>query len=207
MKPDAESLKQFLPHYLSAQDKEVLLRELNAIASGVDHPDYVLNRSKDAFEDDMLQGDGWNGFQFLIHETKQIQTVKGIVISNSCDVDLRNVRSLPTRVVFAPLVKLDTYKSILLRNGVPKPAVEAKIDSIKKQHTTNVFYLPSGNYLEADYLVRLDEAQSMPLSAREIGEGKGKMFTLSNTGFYMLLFKLSIHFCRMQENVNRGNVA
>ena len=32
-----------------------------------------------------------------------------------------------------------------------------------------------------------------------------RLFSLSDYGFYMLLFKLSVHFSRIQEKVNRGH--
>ena len=34
-----------------------------------------------------------------------------------------------------------------------------------------------------------------------------RLFSLSDYGFYMLIFKLSIHFSRIQEKVNRGCIA
>ena len=57
--------------------------------------------------------------------------------------------------------------------------------------------------MEEDHVVRFDEAQSMPVAAHAASSDKEKLFTLSNTGFYMLVLKLSVHFCRLQEKVNR----
>jgi hypothetical protein len=54
-------------------------------------------------------------------------------------------------------------------------------------------------------MVRLDNIHSIPYTSHLKNSGRKKLFTLSNTGFYMLVFKLSIHFCRLQENVQRGN--
>ena len=34
-----------------------------------------------------------------------------------------------------------------------------------------------------------------------------RLFSLSDYGFYMLTFKLSVHFSRIQEKVNRSSIA
>ncbi len=34
-----------------------------------------------------------------------------------------------------------------------------------------------------------------------------RLFSLSDYGFYMLIFKLSVHFSRIQEKVNRGSIS
>jgi hypothetical protein len=199
---DAESLRQQIPYYLAAEDRQVLVEELKAIVSG-GTADYFLSRYRDAFKADMLQGDGWRGFQLFLFDTGERRSVRGLVLSNSCDVDPENPREVPARVIFAPLVKLAAYKALLDESGIDTEKVEAKIDSIKAQKTTNIFYLPEGGPLEEDHVVRFDEAQSMPVAAHTASPDKEKLFTLSNTGFYMLVLKLSVHFCRLQEKVNR----
>lgn len=87
------------------------------------------------------------------------------------------------------------------RNKIARLA--AKIAAIKAQKTSNIFYLPAGGVLQDDYVVRFDDAHNMPVAAHAKLEGREKLFTLSNTGFYMLVLKLSVHFCRLQEKVNR----
>ena len=151
----------------------------------------------------MLQGDGWTGFQLFLFNTGERRSVRGLVLSNSCDVDLANPRTVPSRIIFAPLVKLATYRNLLEASRIDRNRVEEKIKSIKAQRTTNVFYLPAGGPLEEDYIVRFDEVHSMPVAAHVDDGRRQKLFTLSNTGFYMLVLKLSVHFCRLQEHVNR----
>ena len=142
-------------------------------------------------------------FSFFYMNLERDVLYEGLVLSNSCDVDPINPRDLPARVVFAPLVKLSRYKRLLEESGIDAKRVEQKISSIKEQKTTNIFYLPAGRALAEDHIVRFDELQSMPLSAHAESADKEKLFTLSNTGFYMLVFKLSVHFCRLHEKVNR----
>ena len=199
---DAESLEQQIPHYLTAADKQVLVSELKAISSG-GTADYFLNTLQDSFKADMLQGDGWTGFQLFLFNTGERRSVRGLVLSNSCDVDPANPRIVPSRVIFAPLVKLATYRKLLEVSGIERNRVKEKIKNIMAQRTTNVFYLPVGGPLKEDYIVRFDEVHSMPVAAHVDDGGRQKLFTLSNTGFYMLVLKLSVHFCRLQEQVNR----
>lgn len=199
---DAESLQQQIPYYLTAEDRLVLVEELKAITSG-GTPDYLLSAYNDSFQEIMLQGDGWPGFQLFMFDTGERRSVRGLVLSNSCDVDPENPREVPARVIFAPLVKFAAYKALLDASGISADRVAAKIESIKTQKTTNIFYLPAGGPLVEDYVVRFDEAQSMPVAAHTANRDGQKLFTLSNTGFYMLVLKLSVHFCRLQEKVNR----
>lgn len=202
MNLDAETLIQQIPYYLTAEDQKVLLDELKAISCG-GTAKYLLSTCRDSFKEMMLQGDGWRGFQLFLFETGERRSVRGIVLSNSCDVDPNNPREVPARVVFAPLVKLAVFKALLNASGIGADRVDDKIAAIKAQKTSNIFYLPAGGVLEEDYIVRFDEAHNMPVAAHTASSDREKLFTLSNTGFYMLVFKLSVHFCRLQEKVNR----
>lgn len=199
---DADTLKHQIPYYLSAEDRSVLIGELKAISQGMT-AEYVLSKYQDTFGEDMLQGDGWRGFILFSFDTSEKRSVRGIVLSNSCDVDPNNPRDLPTRAIFAPLVRLAAFVALLEQNGMDATRIDAKVADIKAQKTTNIFHLPAGAFLDEDYVVRLDEVHSMPLAAHAANVDRQKLFTLSNTGFYMLVLKLSVHFCRLQENVNR----
>ncbi|WP_143043314.1 hypothetical protein [Sphingopyxis sp. YR583] len=129
------------------------------------------------------------------------------MLSNSCDIAPENARATPSRVTFAPLVKLAAYQELLHKSGIKPESIEDKISSIKAQKITNIFFLPAGGDLAEDHIVRLDEAQSMPVSIHEKSEEREKLFTLSMAGFYMLVFKISVHFCRLQEGIPRGHAA
>lgn len=199
---DADALQRHIPYYLSAEDQQVLVRELNAIAGGGD-ASYVLNPYNDEFRDQMLQGDGWRGLQLFVFETAEKRSVRGLLLSNSCDVNPENPRDLPARLIFAPLIKLAALQAGLEAFGVNGDRLAQKIASIRAQKTSNVFFLPAGGPLQEDHVARLDDAHSMPVASHFASPDREKLFTLSNTGFYMLVLKLSIHFCRLQEKVNR----
>lgn len=202
MEFDADNLQKQIPYYLTSSDQEALIAELKAFSRGA-VPEYFLNKHQDSFADVMLQGDGWRGFQFLKFETGERRFVRGVVISNSCDVDPDNMRDVPTRITFAPLVKLAAYEGMLRKAGISADQIQSKVLSIRAQRTTNMFYLPSGAALDEDYVVRFDDLYSMPSSVHASAEEREKLFTLSMTGFYLFVLKLSVHFCRLQENVIR----
>lgn len=199
---DVDTLQNHLPSYLSAEDQRALVDGLKDISQS-GGGEYVLPRSRDSFAQTMLQGDGWHGFVVYSFANSKVQEVPGIVLSNSCDVAPENERDFATRVTFAPLAKLAVFENLLHESGIDASRVEDKLKSIRAQKITNLFYLPAGGQLEHDYVVRLDEAQSMPISVHTKNPTRSKLFTLSPTGFYMLVFKLSIHFCRLQERVQR----
>jgi hypothetical protein len=76
-----EHFKLFLPKYLTPSQTKDLYAEL---ASYLDFKQFYLHNS--ALVNELLQGDGWDGLvaiDFYSHETK---AVKGLVLSNSCDV-------------------------------------------------------------------------------------------------------------------------
>lgn len=202
MNLDIESLQRQIPYYLTSKDRQTLVSELKAISRG-GTANYFLGQTRDAFKSDMLQGDGWRGFQLFMFDTSKRRSVRGLVISNSCDVDPNNRRDLPARVIFAPLVKLATYEALLEKCNIKQRKIDEKLAAIRAQKTNNLFFLPSGGPLADDHIVRLDDAHSMPVAAHNAATDREKLFTLSNTGFYMLVLKLSIHFCRLQEKVNR----
>lgn len=202
---DVDSLQQQIPFYLTAEDRQVLVDELKAISQG-GAAAYLLSPYHDSFQEEMLQGDGWRGFQLFMFDSGDRRSVRGIVLSNSCDVDPSNPRDVPARVVFAPLVKLSVYEGLLRGSGIDTARVDEKVAAIKAQKTTNIFFLPASGPLDEDHVVRLDDAHSMPVAAHAAAGDREKLFTLSNTGFYMLVFKLSVHFCRLQEKVNRKPV-
>ena len=198
---DTDFLQQHIPYYLATEDRRVLLNELKAISEGGSRH-FLLSEYHDSFKNQMLQGDGWRGFQLFTFETGERRSVKGLVLSNSCDIDLDNPRDFPTRVIFAPLLKLSKYE-ILLRSQIDKDRVTQKVLSIRAQKISNLFFLPAEGPLSEDYIVHLDHIHSMPVTTHLKAADREKLFTLSNTGFYMLVLKLSVHFCRLQENINR----
>jgi len=192
-----ESIKDQIPYYLTQNAKEYLVKSLN------DFPkvNYYLNR----YEDEILQGDGWDTLKLFDFKSGEKKAVKGIILSNSCDISSENKRAIPANISFAPIIRLDNYIKILKESGLDEKTIEARIRSVKSQQTTNRFYLPKGGNLEYEFIAILDDLYTVPLEHFSTKTEKTKIFTLSQIGFYLFLMKISIHFCRFHEALDRND--
>lgn len=195
MQITTESIQDQIPYYLTRGDKENLVKALNSFP----RVDYYLNGQPQ----NLLQGDGWTSLGVIRLEDGEKKFVKGILLSNSCDIDIANKRDLPARIIFSPIIRLSRYKELLMSNIQDGNKIENKIAAIKEQKVTTLFYLPKGSALDDDYVAVLDDVHTIPLSSYIAQDGKQKLFTLSQVGFYLFLLKLSVHFCRFQENIER----
>ncbi|ROU03475.1 hypothetical protein [Histidinibacterium lentulum] len=198
---DADDLRQHIPYYLTAApDQKVLLTELKKLIEGADRG-YFVPAGYDGYTAEMLQGDGWRGFQIFSFKSGNLKMARGIVLSNSCDVSDENTRVLPPNVTFAPIVKLSKIVERFEAHGLDGEKVASRLTDIKAQRVTNMFYIPADGPLDEDHVALLDDLHSMPIEVHR-SEAE-KLFTLSMAGFYLFVFKLSVHFCRLHEKVNR----
>jgi hypothetical protein len=95
----------------------------------------------------------------------------------------------------------------VVTNKKSKEIIEQHISSIRKQYISHVFFLPKGGGLENDSIILFDRVTTLPSNYLSKSEIKGqRLFTLSDFGFYLFLFKLSVHFTRVRENVSRNSV-
>jgi hypothetical protein len=199
---DADALRQQIPYYLTAAPAQrVLVKELKALTEGADKG-YFIPAGYDGYSDEMLQGDGWRGFQVFSFKSGKVNASRGIVLSNSCDVSAENARVLPPNVTFAPIVKLSKIVGRFRAHGLDKEKVASRLMDIKAQRVTNMFYLPADGLLDEDHVALLDDLHSMPVEVHRAAAEK--LFTLSMAGFYLFVFKLSVHFCRLHEDADRS---
>lgn len=196
-----EALWQQIPYYLTADPaRKELFANLTSLNEGADRG-YFIQSGFDPYAERMLQGDGWQGLSLYSFVSESVMSVRGVVISNSCDVAPENGRAIPPRLTFAPLVKLSAIEARFRDFGLAHDQVEAKIAAIRSQSVTSIFFLPAEPPLKEEYAVLLDDIHSIP--AAEVQTAGKKIYTLSMAAFYLFIFKLSIHFCRLQEGVDR----
>lgn len=201
-----EDIKKYLPQYLSVEQTKSLYEELKQFPDNIDSRMYstVL---KD--EENIFQGDGYEDMLLINLPDTNIKEGRGMILSNSCDVDTANERLTPNRLNYAPILKLDKYEAMLnelvSRGEKAAESIQAHILDIRKQHVSNIFYLPANQTLSCDSIVFLDRVNNLPSEHIAKSDVPSKrLFSLSNYGFYLFLFKLSIHFTRVQERVVRG---
>ena len=81
--------------------------------------------------------------------------------------------------------------------------INDRFQAIREQRVTTMFYLPKGGSLEEEYVALLDDLHTVPARIFEQVAERKKLFTLSLVGFYLFVLKLSVHFCRLHEEVAR----
>lgn len=199
---DLEDIRIYLPKYLSAKEEDELFSDLR------NFPDNIENRmysSIGKMEGIIYQGDGINGLLFINFPDLKTGAGKGLIISNTCDVFEEHKRIFYPHICYSPIFNLKKYRQAITESGkYSGERIESHISAIKKQQITQIFYLPSNGTTIEDSIVFLDRINNCKneyIDREKLGDIK--LFTLSNYGFYIFLIKLSIHFTRIRENVNR----
>ena len=203
---DFEEIKKYLPQYLSTTLQDRLFDELKKFPQNIDQRIYSTYLAKN---ETIYQGDGIEGLMVVNLPDPTIKPASSMVLSNICDIYSFHVRYFPSRIVYAPIFNLEKYKRTITNEfeidpDVTLDKIEDHIKAIKRQFVTQIFYLPKGARLQQDSIVFLDRLNNCPvesLSAEKIKERK--IFTLSDYGFYLFLIKLSIHFTRVREELER----
>ena len=195
----SDDLEKYLPKYLSSDSVKSLIDEIKMFPDNIDSRFYINSNSFT----DILQGDGLDELLIFNLPNPEQKLGPGIIISNSCDINPDNEKVYCSRVMYAPITSVKKYKALLEEDGIEMERINGHIHSAKKQHITQFFYLPQGNGLDEDHIAFLDFIISLPQNYFNTKSAFTKKFTLSNYGFYLLLFKLSIHFSRIQEKIPR----
>lgn len=196
-----KDISLYLPKYLSEESKNALYSALKDFPDV--HPDkfYTSQLVEKAV---IFQGDGLKDFLFInLPNTSEIKYRDGIVLSNTCDISEENVKVFVPRIVYAPIISLEKYCGWLKNLGKSEDYIQSQVINIKQQSNTSIFYLPA-NWVIDDSIVFLDNLfniQSDSIKTNQLKERR--IFTLSGYGHYLFLFKLSFHFSRIQEKVDR----
>ncbi len=197
---DLDDIRLYLPKYVSPETEKKLLEDLSDFPSNIDDRMYTNLENKIIF-----QGDCIKDLLIINLPDTKIKKSNSIIISNTCDVDDKNERKFSSNIIYTPLIKLEKYKNILIKNKMySERSILDHIEDIKKQRITQIFYLPpSANITEETFIFfdRVCNCDNRYLQRTDISEIR--LFSLSQYGFYLFLFKLSIHFTRMYEGIDR----
>lgn len=195
--PSLEEAAAFLPKWLSPKEQKGLFDEIKRFPEKLNFFDLTTTHQQS-----LLQGDGWRGLVAINFQSVEKKTVSGVVISNSCDIDINNAHDTSPNVLFIPLVKLTKFVDVLKQAGKNDEEIAAKVVQIKQQRITSLFYFPKCADVMDDSILILDDVHRHPLSDF-VQANKTKLFTLTQAAFWLFLMKLSIHFHRINENVHR----
>jgi len=196
MESNFQRFAHYLPPYLFPEQKERLFDELKDFPKKVN---YYLNSH--FAEDEMLQGDGWGEVAYYQANTGGEIKVKGIILSNSCDISEENKRAIPMRILFSPLIDLNKYLD-RIEKIKGEAAASSVGEAIRKQEITSILYLPESERIKNESIASLDNIVSLPRDFF-LKEKPEKLFCLSQSGFYLFVIKLAIHLTRFQEGVTR----
>ena len=207
-----DHFEKILPPYLTSSEKERLREGLSQF-----FPEYQGNDIPyDNFYSNYI--DNYFKQSDLIAEVKSplLNTVSGeyervyvdsMLLSNTCDVSSGNPRIINTKQsIFAPIFNFREYLNDLRENGIPEAQIRSFELEVKRQRITNIFYLPPYQKDGPDYITLLDQLFWLPsahLNSRLDHINDDKIRSLSNFGFYLFIFKLSYHFCRLPEETDR----
>lgn len=192
-----EDISVFLPKYLSPEQQKGLFEELKRFPKNVAFYD-----PSPKLKESTLQGDGWKGLIAINFDTLVKKAVSGVIISNSCDIDLKNKHDHSPNVLFAPIVNLAGFIDILRKEGKAEDELAQKLDVIRNQRISSLFYLPRFDGVIEESIIVLDDIHRHPLHDF-IKTQRAKLFTLTQIGFYIFVIKISIHFHRLNEGLTR----
>ena len=196
-----EDISEYLPKYLSARSEKLLLSELNSFSEGSLFSPYATSFQE---PETVYQGDSFSDIPFGSPFSKATKDTRVLVLSNTCDISENNARSYPSQVAYVPLLPLAEYCDTLLKNGKTPANVADHEREIKKQKVTQFLFLPATGGRLPDCIALLDRTCHAPVSLFSERLSAGKRITsFSNTGFYLFILKLSIHFTRIRESVDR----
>jgi hypothetical protein len=99
-------------------------------------------------------------------------------------------------------MRLSQYLLLLERAGQTGEQRRSISESMRRQEITSVMYLPEIAGAMEESVGLFGDVRSQPVDGFRAGE-RFRLFRLTDFGFYLFLFKLSIHFTRMQDGVNR----
>lgn len=196
-----EDIKIHLPKFLSLQEEEDLFLALKDFPKNIDSRLYSESCRQ---LNEVFQGDGFVGLPIVNLPDVAVKKLDCVLISNSCDLSPDNPRSFPISICYCPIFRISQLEQALSRNRIPEDRAKEFVTNIRRQRISQYFFLPKGSLLKEDSFIPLDKicsCESSVLPEKEISEAK--IFSLSDYGFYLFLVKLSIHFTRVREYLNR----
>ncbi len=161
--------QSLIPPYLSIPDKQRLTEALKQFKSGDKakgwHPKFYTGFYLSKQHPYFLQGDLVREIRYAYwnaeSRTYEKKYVDAIIITNTCDMDSSNIRTVQKQVLFAPIVPFSNYLEELAKT-VGQDELQGVEQRVKDQLYSNVFYLPPVGPEQTDYIVPLDEIFWLP---------------------------------------------
>jgi len=202
-----EELEKLLPPELTVQKKGRLREGLKQFFDNNSQDKYYTDFYLPISHNYFLQGDLIREMRFPVFNRESRQYEKlyfdALLVSNTCDVDESNKQTISKKAVIAKLIPVNTFIESLKELEV-KNAAEI-LTQVKNQQYSNIIYLPTTKNKE-DYLAYLDNLsviEKEELNALKEDITINRIESLDYFGYYLFLFKLSYHLCRLPEETER----
>lgn len=195
-----ENFQTYLPKYLAPDAQERLFKELGQFPENIDSRLFTSTLKDERV---VFQGDGLASVWVSDLPDSAVRKTRVMVVSNSCDNSLENERLAGPRLIYCPIISFQKWEEAL-QSQRDVPCADHLAD-IRAQRVSTMFYLPNMSGLGEEAIALLDRITNCDLQKLDVDELiDSRLFTLSDYGFYMFLFKLSIHLTRIREGVARG---
>lgn len=197
-----EEIRRHIPQYLAPESRAELFEGIAAF------PDNITSRmysSPPGVETTLLQGDGIRDLLMINLPDKRVAPAPAMILSNTCDIDPTNLQFSPRSICYAPIFNLEKYRQQLSARKIKSAeAIKQHVRDIRGYLVTGVFYLPTGGGLEDESIVFLDRICNCQTQSLDRGQlPERRIFTLSDYGAWLFLVVISIHFCRMNDRLDR----
>lgn len=200
MLPD--DIQLYLPKFLSSKSNQELFQCLSDFPNNIDERFYTSYLKE---EEIIFQGDGIKNMLVVNLPQPDIRPIPSMILSNTCDISQDNIRFYNSNILYSPIFNLKKYIDKISQDSSKSPqAIKNHITAIKRQEVTQIFYLPPlKNHID-DSIVFFDRVCNCPSNLMEKDKiSSEKIFTLSDYGSYLFVLKLSIHFTRIFDKVER----
>ena len=209
-------IREYLPPYLSVESNSQLLGILRDNFPHSYDPN-ILYKELDIstyYQGDAIADIPFTKFDIDTHKFDKYYS-RGIILSNTCDIDPNNPRDFIPNVIFGVVTILEEFLEHLENEKFDLKVIEKFENSLKNNSLNSYFYLPElrngDQVILKESFISFDTVTSLPISFldnqvynRQYQRLEGdRIFSFSNYGFYLFLFKLSVHFSRIREGVDR----
>lgn len=216
MKFGEDNFELLLPKYLTSDQKSRLKdalsqfsiqREIENPPSELDYSNFVTKAHCNYFkQSDLVYQIRYPHLNEDNFEFEKYYTT-AIVLSNTCDISDENPHNLNKKqCVLAPVIELSTYVETLKKmDSFSDDRLSSFLSELKLQRITNIFYISDNGGEE--YIALLDKIFWFPTEElnsyiEEINDNK--LFSLTHFGYYLFLLKLTFHFSRFPESLDRA---
>ncbi|MBL0288637.1 MAG: hypothetical protein IPQ19_14920 [Bacteroidetes bacterium] len=216
MKFGEDNFELLLPKYLTSVHKTrlkdflaqfTIQRDINQPSGELDYSNFVAKQPCDYFKQSDLV------FQIryphLNEENFEFEKyfTTAIILSNTCDISNENAHTLNKKqCVLAPTIELNTYIETLKQmESFSNDRLSSFLSELKLQRITNIFYISDNG--EQEYIALLDKIFWFPteeLNSYLENIKENKLFSLTHFGYYLFLLKLTFHFSRFPESLDRA---